>query len=149
MCMDKPTLTKNLTKSCRSVIWKEDEIIHIEQLPQDLYTLGGGCTWVCSFFFYLSRYLEVQFVSIFNWFFVNFTSCTASTLISPSLHTCLPHLQMPNIREKKSCGSCIVSVYPTVFPFNYVFACKCLLQWCHLSGMRPLASSTLSILNPH
>jgi hypothetical protein len=71
-------------------------------------------------------------------------------LISPSPHTCpLPLKPSPEQRKNSFCGSCGVSQCVPQFTLLSTLLClQMFIAMTHLSGVRPLASASLSILDP-
>jgi hypothetical protein len=90
---------------------------------------------------YLSSHNHLFLFRIFYWFFVNFTTCTQTLLISlfPRTHPLSLHLPIPlNLTEATVCPSGFHSI-----PFcPHIFT-----SLSHWSCLRPLASATSSILN--
>ena len=92
---------------------------------------------------------SAYFFLTFYWFFVNFTLCTPIPLITPCPHTC--PLPLPPHRGKKNlivetlvCHSVSYSI-----PLLFTLCLQIIIAMTHQSGTRPLASATLSILDPH
>lgn len=98
---------------------------------------------------HLSSPLFLTFYS----FFVNFTSCTPIPLISLSLCICTLPLQPAHKTETNKKQTNQHSILPWRCSVSQCFAQTSLLTNVHCneswSGLGPLASATLTILNPH
>jgi hypothetical protein len=96
----------------------------------------------------------------FYWFFVNFMSCTPIPFISSFL--CTSPYNHPSKRKEGRIKTNILVVRAAVWGLQCVMVCHTLYNFlskhlylqifiamCHWSGLRPLASAILSILDPH
>lgn len=109
---------------------------------------GCGGLLLLFFFSFLFCFLFLNFLLIF---FVYFTSCTPPPLISLSLCICPCNLPTKKKQTKKQTNK--QSILPWRCSVSQYFAQTSLLTNVHCneswSGLGPLASATLTILNPH
>jgi hypothetical protein len=121
------------------------------------YTFSGHNIYYSQFLAFiwfennLSSGMIKTFFKSFYWFFVNFTSCNAIPLISPSPQTHPPHLQpLSNIffknvlLEARVCQS-----VPQYTLFSRQLCLPILIAMTCYSHMSPLISATLLKMGPH
>lgn len=94
----------------------------------------------------------LTYILTFNWFFVNFISRAPTPPISPFLPICPSPSKLPSEKKKKKShhGSCSVPQCVTQYTllFTHLYS-PMFIAMSHWSVLRLLASTTLSILDPH
>ena len=105
----------------------------------------------CIHHYYLPLKVNLTYVSSLNFLLLlcEFPIINPNPMhlpVTPYLPFTFANKQTSYLKEKSHCGSCCVSYS---IPFVYTFYLQMSIAMSHWSGLRPLASAILSILDPH